>query len=50
MSIISRSDLIFTSDRFNLSKSREYFINECCYGDDAAADLETEYTVNRMEV
>src|SRR5262245_30876763 len=36
MSPIPRSDLLFTTDRFNLSQPREYFINECCYGDDAA--------------
>jgi hypothetical protein len=31
-----RSDLLFTTDRFNLSQPRDYFVNECCYGDDAA--------------
>jgi hypothetical protein len=36
MSAASRSDLLFTTDRFNLSHPHEYFINECCYGDDAA--------------
>jgi hypothetical protein len=36
MSGTSRSDLIFSTDRFNLSEPREYFINDCCYGDDAA--------------
>ena len=36
MSGNSRSDLLFSTDRFNLSQPREYFINECCYGDDAA--------------
>jgi hypothetical protein len=29
-------DLIFSTDRFNLSSPRKYFINDCCYGDDAA--------------
>lgn len=33
----ARSDLLFATDRFNLSQPRDYFINECCYGDDAAA-------------
>ena len=36
MSVTSRSDLLFTTDRFNLSEPREYFINDCCFGDDAA--------------
>ena len=34
-----RYDLIFSSDRFNLSQPREYFINDCCYGDDVACWL-----------
>jgi hypothetical protein len=36
MSGVPRSDLLFITDRFNLSRSREYFINDCCYGDDVA--------------
>jgi hypothetical protein len=36
MSASGRYDLIFSTDRFNLSQPREYFINDCCYGDDAA--------------
>jgi hypothetical protein len=36
MAATPRSDLLFTTDRFNLSQPRAYFINECCYGDDAA--------------
>ena len=36
MTATARIDLIFSTDRFNLSAPREYFINECCYGDDAA--------------
>jgi hypothetical protein len=36
MSRNGRFDLIFSTDRFNLSEPREYFINDCCYGDDAA--------------
>jgi hypothetical protein len=31
-----RYDLIFWSDRFNLSEPQDYFINDCCYGDDVA--------------
>jgi hypothetical protein len=36
MSRTGRYDLIFSTDRFNLTEPREYFINECCYGDDAS--------------
>jgi hypothetical protein len=36
MSGTGRFDILFSSDRFNLSEPREYFINDCCYGDDAA--------------
>src|SRR5690349_18400205 len=35
----NRYDLLFQTDRFNLSRPKEYFINECCYGDDLAAWL-----------
>jgi hypothetical protein len=36
MSGARRYDVIFSTDRFNLSEPREYFINDCCFGDDAA--------------
>jgi hypothetical protein len=36
MPTAKRYDLIFSSDRFNVSEPREYFINDCCYGDDVA--------------
>ena len=36
MSEAARYDIIFTTDRFNLSEPKDYFINDCCYGDDAA--------------
>src|SRR5689334_203578 len=39
MSSAGRYDVIFSSNRFNLSEPREYFINECCFGDDAAGWL-----------
>ena len=39
MSGAARYDVLFTSDRFNLSEPREYFINDCCYGDDVAGWL-----------
>lgn len=31
-----RNTLRFRSESFNYSKPREYFINDCCYGDDLA--------------
>lgn len=34
-----RYHLIFETDRFNVSQPKEHYINECCYGDDAAAWL-----------
>jgi hypothetical protein len=36
MSGAGRCDIVFSTNRFNLSEPREYFINDCCYGDDAA--------------
>lgn len=36
MSFDGRYDVLFSTDRFNLSEPRDYFINDCCYGDDAA--------------
>jgi len=42
MGAAGRYDVLFCSDRFNLSEPREYFINDCCFGDDVArwlADL-----------
>lgn len=37
-----RYDLVFSTNRFNLSQPKEYFINECCYGDDLAEWLRAE--------
>jgi hypothetical protein len=39
MTSAGRYDVIFSSARFNLAQPRDYFINDCCYGDDAAAWL-----------
>src|SRR5262245_20748505 len=36
MSGDGRYDVVFSTNRFNVTEPREYFINECCYGDDAA--------------
>ena len=32
-------DVLFRTDRFNLSKVGEHFINPCCFGEDVAAWL-----------
>lgn len=29
-------DILFDTDRFNLSETKEHFINPCCFGDDLA--------------
>jgi len=36
MATTSSCDLLFESARFNLSEPRDYFINDCCFGDDLA--------------
>ena len=35
-------DLLFETDRFNLSEVGEHFINPCCFGEDLAAWLRTK--------
>jgi hypothetical protein len=32
-------DILFDTDRFNLSEAKGHFINPCCFGDDLAAWL-----------
>jgi len=32
-------DLLFETNRFNLSEAQEHFINPCCFGEDVAAWL-----------
>jgi len=32
-------DILFDTDRFNLSETKEHFINPCCFGEDLAAWL-----------
>jgi len=34
-----RRNFIFQSNAFNTSEQRDYFINECCFGDDLARSL-----------
>ena len=36
-----RCDILFDTNRFNLSEAKEYFINPGCFGDDLAAWLRT---------
>ena len=44
-----RHDLLFETDQFNLSQPKDYFINECCYGDDAAAWLRVKLAEKGIE-
>jgi hypothetical protein len=39
MKATTRVDILFDSEKFNLSQVREHYINDCCFGDDAAAWL-----------
>ncbi len=32
-------EITFESERFNITQVKDYFINECCFGDDVAAFL-----------
>ena len=34
--MIVRRNVIFQSTAFNTSEPKDYFINDCCYGDDLA--------------
>lgn len=36
---MTRRDFLFSTDRFNLSKVKEHFINPCCFGEDLASWL-----------
>lgn len=42
--------LLFRTDRFNLSKVGEHFINPCCFGEDLAAWLRGRLPENGVEV
>lgn len=41
--------ILFRSDRFNLSKSGEHFINPCCFGEDLAAWLRPKLAEKNVE-
>ena len=45
-----RHDLLFDTNRFNLSEVREHFINPCCFGEDAAAWLRARLIERGVEV
>jgi hypothetical protein len=45
-----RHDLLFDTDRFNLSEVGEHFINPCCFGEDAAAWLRARLVERGVEV
>jgi hypothetical protein len=42
--------LLFSTDRFNLSKVDEHFINPCCFGEDLGAWLGGRLRENGVEV
>jgi hypothetical protein len=45
-----RTVVTFTSKAFNVSKPKDYFINECCFGDDVATWLVGELRKQFLEV
>lgn len=45
-----RHDLLFETNRFNLSETKDHFINPCCFGEDVAAWLRGELIKRDIEV
>jgi hypothetical protein len=45
-----RRNVILKSSAFNTSQPKEYFINECCYGDDPARWLISGLKQNAIRV
>jgi hypothetical protein len=43
-------NILFKTNRFNLSKVGEHFINPCCFGEDLAAWLRIKLVEKRVEV
>jgi hypothetical protein len=41
-------DILFDTDRFNLSVTKEHFINPCCFGEDLAAWLRSKLVENSI--
>src|SRR5438045_2507906 len=42
-------EIIFRSNRFNLSTIGDHFINPCCFGEDVVAWLRTKLAENRIQ-
>ena len=40
----SPADLLFETERFNISKVQDHFINPCCFGEDLAGWLQQKLT------
>ena len=40
----NRYDILFATNRFNLSEPKAHFTNPCCYGDDTAAWIRSKLT------
>jgi hypothetical protein len=47
---MNASHLLFKTNRFNLSKVGEHFINPCCFGEDLAAWLRIKLLGRRVDV
>jgi hypothetical protein len=47
---MSRQDIIFETDSFNLSEEREHFINPCCFGEDLLAWLQSELAAKGIRI
>jgi hypothetical protein len=47
---MNASQILFKTNRFNLSKVGEHFINPCCFGEDLAAWLRIKLNERRVEV
>jgi len=41
---MTRFDILFETDRFNVSEVKEHFINACCFGEDLAEWLRQQLT------
>src|SRR5438132_147920 len=49
-SLMNALDILFKTNRFNLSKVGEHFINPCCFGEDLAAWLRIKLVDKNIEV
>jgi hypothetical protein len=47
---MTRFDILFETDRFNVSDVKAHFINSCCFGEDLAAWLQQELTGKGVNV